>query len=44
MIGCTMEKPLFNDLFRKSAVQRTGFNGLKRNLNFIREDLKGEKK
>ncbi len=34
----TMEKPLFNELFHKSAVQRTGFNGLKRNLNFIRQD------
>ena len=33
-----MEKPLFNELFRKSAVKRTGFDGLKRNLNFIRED------
>ena len=33
-----MEKALFNELFRKSAVKRTGFKGLKRNLNFIRED------
>ena len=33
-----MEKPLFNELFKKSAVKRTGFNGLKRNLSFIRPD------
>ena len=30
-----MEKPLFNELFKKSAVKRTGFKGLKRNLQFI---------
>ncbi len=30
-----MDKPLFNQLFRKSAVKRTGFKGLKRNLKFI---------
>ncbi len=30
-----MEKPLFNELFKNSAVKRTGFNGLKRNLKFI---------
>ena len=34
-----MEKPLFNELFRKSAVKRAGFKGLKRNLNFICNDL-----
>ncbi len=31
-----IEKPLFNQLFKKSAVKRTGFKGLKRNLDFIR--------
>jgi len=30
-----MEKPLFDELFKKSAVKRTGFSGLKRNLGFI---------
>lgn len=30
-----MEKPLFNELFKNSAVKRTGFKGLKRNLQFI---------
>ncbi len=30
-----MEQPLFNELFKNSAVKRTGFNGLKRNLQFI---------
>jgi epoxyqueuosine reductase len=30
-----MEKPLFDELFKKSAVKRTGFDGLKRNLRFI---------
>jgi epoxyqueuosine reductase len=33
-----MEKPLFNRLFRKSAVKRAGFKGLKRNLSFIHTD------
>ncbi|GAB1453381.1 tRNA epoxyqueuosine(34) reductase QueG [Draconibacterium sp.] len=31
-----MDKPLFNELFKNSAVKRTGFEGLKRNLKFIR--------
>jgi epoxyqueuosine reductase len=31
-----MEKPLFNELFKNSAVKRTGFKGLKRNLEFIK--------
>jgi epoxyqueuosine reductase len=31
----TMEKPVFNELFKNSAVKRAGFNGLKRNLKFI---------
>jgi epoxyqueuosine reductase len=31
----SMEKSLFNELFKNSAVKRTGFNGLKRNLKFI---------
>jgi epoxyqueuosine reductase len=32
-----MEKPLFNELFKSSAVKRTGFKGLQRNLNFLNE-------
>lgn len=31
----SMERPLFNELFRTSAVKRAGFDGLKRNLKFI---------
>ena len=30
-----IEEPLFNEIFKKSAVKRTGFSGIKRNLNFI---------
>jgi len=30
-----MKKPLFDQLFKKSAVKRTGFTGIKRNLRFI---------
>ena len=30
-----IEQPLFDALFKNSAVKRTGFNGLKRNLQFI---------
>ncbi len=37
----TIEKPLFNELFKNSAVKRTGFNGLKRNLKFIRVKSNG---
>jgi epoxyqueuosine reductase len=33
-----MEKPQFNILFKNSAVTRTGFNGLKRNLEFLRPE------
>ena len=33
----TMDKPLFNKLFSNSAVKRTRFEGLKRNLRFLRE-------
>ncbi|WP_167605006.1 tRNA epoxyqueuosine(34) reductase QueG [Maribellus sediminis] len=33
----TMERPLFNELFRNSAVKRAGFKGLKRNLKFLRD-------
>jgi epoxyqueuosine reductase len=36
-----MDKPLFNQLFKKSAVKRTGFKGLKRNLNFIQPENNG---
>lgn len=32
-----MDKPAFNELFRKSAVKRTRFEGLKRNLRFLAE-------
>jgi epoxyqueuosine reductase len=34
----TMDKPLFNELFRKSAVKRTGYKGLQRNLKFLGND------
>jgi len=33
-----MEKPVFNHFFRHSAVKRTGFEGLRRNLQFIKKD------
>ena len=32
-----MERPLFNELFKNSAVKRTGFNGLKRNLEYLNQ-------
>ncbi|HET6557870.1 MAG TPA: tRNA epoxyqueuosine(34) reductase QueG [Prolixibacteraceae bacterium] len=32
-----MDKPAFNNLFRNSAVKRTRFEGLKRNLRFLRK-------
>ncbi|MDP3180484.1 MAG: tRNA epoxyqueuosine(34) reductase QueG [Bacteroidota bacterium] len=32
-----MDKPLFNELFRNSAVKRTRFEGLKRNLRFLED-------
>lgn len=32
-----MDKPTFNELFRSSAVKRTRFEGLKRNLKFLKE-------
>ena len=34
----SMDKPLFNKLFRNSAVKRTRYEGLKRNLEFLEED------
>lgn len=34
----SMEKPLFNELFKNSAVKRTGFKGFKRNLKFLGND------
>lgn len=37
-----IEKPLFNELFKKSAVKRTGFSGLKRNLDFLLEKTDGQ--
>ena len=33
-----MDKPLFNTLFRNSAVKRTRFDGLKRNMKFLEEE------
>lgn len=36
-----MERPLFNELFKNSAVKRAGFNGLKRNLSFIQSQTNG---
>ena len=33
-----MGKPFFNELFRNSAVKRTGFKGMTRNLGFIAGD------
>ncbi|NQU88604.1 MAG: tRNA epoxyqueuosine(34) reductase QueG [Mariniphaga sp.] len=32
-----IDRSLFNELFRNSAVKRTGYNGLKRNLDFIKK-------
>jgi epoxyqueuosine reductase len=32
-----MDKPQFNKLFKTSAVKRTGFNGLKRNILFLND-------
>ena len=31
-----ISEDVFNKIFESSAVQRTGYKGLKRNLNFIR--------
>jgi epoxyqueuosine reductase len=36
-----MEKPLFNELFKNSAVKRAGFKGLKRNLEFLLSEQNG---
>ena len=33
-----LDKPGFKQLFKGSAVERTGFKGLKRNINFLKED------
>ncbi|SHF07035.1 epoxyqueuosine reductase [Mariniphaga anaerophila] len=33
-----MDRPLFNQLFKNSAVKRTGFKGLKRNLEFVERE------
>ena len=38
-----IDKPLFSELFEKSAVKRTGFKGLIRNLEFIRSENNGKK-
>jgi len=37
-----MDKPLFNQLFKNSAVKRTGYYGLKRNLDFIKLEKSAE--
>lgn len=34
-----LTKELFNELFRKSAVKRTGYEGLKRNIAFVQSDV-----
>lgn len=34
-----LTKELFNELFRKSAVKRTGYEGLKRNIGFLKGDF-----
>lgn len=34
-----MERELFNHLFSKSAVKRTKFEGLKRNISFVKNDV-----
>jgi epoxyqueuosine reductase len=34
-----MERPFFNEIFKKSAVKRAGFEGLKRNLEFIEVEM-----
>lgn len=36
-----MDRPLFNALFKNSAVKRAGFNGLKRNLKFVQPETDG---
>ncbi|QGY43564.1 tRNA epoxyqueuosine(34) reductase QueG [Maribellus comscasis] len=36
-----IDKPLFKDIFKNSAVKRTGFKGLKRNLRFIQPETDG---
>lgn len=33
-----MERHLFNEIFKNSAVKRTGFKGLKRNLDFLNNE------
>ena len=35
-----LEVPLFQELFRKSAVKRTKFDGLKRNISIVNKNLK----
>lgn len=34
----SMDKPTFNELFRNSAVKRTRFEGLQRNMKFLKEE------
>lgn len=37
----TMERPVFNELFKNSAVKRAGFKGIKRNLEFVQPETDG---
>ena len=34
-----IEQPLFQEIFRKSAVKRTKYSGLKRNISFLKDEL-----
>jgi len=36
-----MGKPVFNELFKNSAVNRAGFKGIKRNLEFVQPETDG---
>lgn len=38
----SMDKPLFNQLFKHSAVQRAGFKGLRRNIDFLSNSVNFE--
>jgi epoxyqueuosine reductase len=37
----TMERPVFNEFFKNSAVKRAGFKGIKRNLEFVQPETDG---
>ena len=38
----SMDKPLFNQLFKHSAVQRAGYKGLRRNIDFLANSVNFE--